>query len=74
MWNTNGKLFFFSKRCFPWKQSCGHLKCSSDRPTNKISRKHGKKMPYIRLQKPGSKCSSDYLAGTNLPKPSRNSA
>ena len=43
MWNTNGKLFFFQKRFFPWKQSCGHLKCSSDRPNNKISRKHGKK-------------------------------
>ena len=35
---------FFQRKCFPWKQSCGHLQCSSDRAANKILRKIRKKV------------------------------
>ena len=38
MGKTIWKVFFFQRRCFPWKRSCGHIECSSDRPAYKILR------------------------------------
>ena len=50
MRNTIWKVFFFQRRCFPWKRSCGHIECSSDRPANKILRKVRKKVGIIPIK------------------------
>ena len=35
---------FLQRRCFPWKRSCGHIECSSDRRVYKKLRKVRKKV------------------------------
>ena len=49
LWNTNGKVFF-QRRCFPWKRSCGHIECSSDRRVYKNLRKVRKKVGIIPIK------------------------
>ena len=44
------KKCFPQRRCFPLKQSCGHVECSSDRRANKVLRDVRKKLAYIRLK------------------------
>ena len=59
---------FYQRSCFPWKQFCGHVECSSDRPVNRNLRGTRKKIDKNPNKKPRNQCSSDYRAWKDLPK------
>ena len=59
---------FYQRSCFPWKQFCGHVECSSDRPVNRNLRGVRKKIGINPIKKPRNQCSSDYRAWKDLPK------
>ena len=65
------KNVFYQRVCFPWKQFCGQVECSSDRPVNRKLR-GVQKNGINPIKKPRNQCNSDYRAWKDLPKNQKN--